>query len=487
MHHRIVVIGLGPGRPDQLTREAWEILQTARVLYLRTGHHPVVPHLPAHLELRPLDEPGEPGQLQERIVARLIAAPEAPVLYAVPGHPLVAEATTRLLLQRLGSDAVRIVAGLAFLEPLWVTLGLDPLEHGLQLYDALELAAPASPFVPPVSLDPTRPLLVAQIGDRLTAAGVQRSLREHYPDEHPVTMVWSTGLPEENRVWSGPLRELDPGNVGDTCYALFVPPLPRLQAQREGVTLEWVCGRLRGPGGCPWDQEQDHASLRNNLLEEAYETLEALDAGDRDRLREELGDLLMQIYLHAQLAREEGAFTLADVVAGITAKLIRRHPHVFGPVQVDGSAAVLRNWEAIKAAERAENGGKEGSLLSGVPRTLPALAYAQAVGQRAARVGFDWARVEDVWAKVEEEMGELRQAATPAEQAEEVGDLLFALVNLARWLDVEAEDALRATNVKFRQRFAHIEAEARRRGIALPELSMAEMDALWEAAKELEC
>jgi tetrapyrrole methylase family protein/MazG family protein len=486
MHRRVIVIGLGPGRLDQVTREAWEVLQMARVLYLRTGHHPVVPHLPAHLELRVLDGTGEPDQLREQIVSQLLAAPEDPVLYAVPGHPLVAEATTRLLLQRLGPAAVRIVAGLSFLEPTWVVLGLDPLEHGLQLYDALDLAAAETPFDPPAPLDPTRPLLVAQVGPLPTTVSVKRALLEHYPEEHPVTVVPAAGRPEEDRIWSGPLRDLDRGDGADLGNTLYVPPLPRLQAQREGVTLEWVCGRLRGPGGCPWDQEQDHASLRNNLLEEAYETLEALDAADMDRLREELGDLLMQVYLHAQLAREEGAFTLADVVAGITAKLVRRHPHVFGTVEVDGSAAVLRNWEAIKASERAEDGAKEDSLLSGVPRTLPALAYAQAVGQRAARVGFDWAHVEDVWTKVEEEMRELRQAATPAERAEELGDLIFALVNLARWLGVEAEDALRATNGKFRRRFAHIEAEARQRGVALHEMSMAEMDALWEAAKRQE-
>lgn len=487
MQQRMVVVGLGPGSPEQVTREAWAVLQAAQVLYLRTADHPLVAHLPPYLQVRSLVEEGTQeltlAQIREQIVDRLLAAAEEEVVYGVPGHPLVAEATTRLLLERLGSEQVRIVAGISFLEPVCTALGIDPLERGLQLYDAFDLAVPDSAFVPAAPLDPTRPLLIAQVCGRPATSGVRQALLRHYPEDHPVTMVRAAGVPGAERVWSGLLQALDREDAPALPRTLYVPPLQRLQAQRETATLEWVCARLRGPGGCPWDQEQDHASLRNNLLEEAYETLEALDAGDLARLREELGDLLMQVYLHAQLAREEGAFVMADVVAGITAKLIRRHPHVFGPVQVSGSGQVLRNWEAIKAAERAEEGKDDDSLLGGVPRTLPALAYAQAAGQRAARVGFDWARVEDVWAKVEEEMDELRQAATANERAEEVGDILFALVNLARWLGVEAEDALRATNVKFRQRFARIEEEARRRGISIQQMEMAEMDALWEAAK----
>ncbi len=487
MTPRLIVIGLGPGRPEHLTREAWEVLKEGRVLYLRTVHHPVVPYLPAHLELRSLDECYEVGQdfdqVYEAIVSRLLAAPERPLLYGVPGHPLVAEATTRLLLRKLGKSEVQIVAGLSFLEPVCTVLGLDPLERGLQLYDALDLAAPDSPFTPPMPLDPTRDLLVGQLYDRAAASAVKLTLMEHYPDEHPVTVVRAAGVPELEAVWTGPLYELDRNGTLDHLSTLYVPPLSRLQARRESATLEWVCARLRGPGGCPWDREQNHASLRNNLLEECYEVLEALDEEDRERLREELGDLLMQVYLHAQLAREEGAFSLADVFETIISKLIRRHPHVFASLEVSGSAEVLRNWEVIKAAERAEEGQEGASLLDGVPHTLPALAQAQAIGRRVARVGFDWTRVEEVWAKVEEEMAELRRASTPREQAEELGDLLFILTNLARWLGIEAEDALRTANLKFRRRFAYLEEEARKRRIPIEQLTLAEMDALWEEAK----
>ena len=372
----------------------------------------------------------------------------------------------------------------ATLAAICAALGLDPWVQGLQLYPARDLAADISPFSPPAALDPTRPLLVVGLCGWPHIAAVRRALQDHYPADHPVTAVALLGTAQEPQSVAVLLRALSEAEHGATPAALFVPPLARLEARREAATLEWVCARLRGPGGCPWDQEQDHTSLRNNLLEETYEALEALDGGDRAELCEELGDLLMQVYLHAQLAREEGTFAMADVVAGIIAKLIRRHPHVFGPVQVQGSGEVLRNWEAIKATERAASGAAN-SLLAGVPRTLPALAYAQAVGGRATRVGFDWERVEDVWAKVDEEMAELRQAATPEERAEELGDLIFALVNLARWLDIDAEDALRATNDKFRRRFAHIEDEAGKRGAALQEMGIAELDALWEEAKGL--
>ena len=486
MSSRIVVVGLGPGSPMDLTREAWEVLQDAAVLYLRTALHPVVPHLPAHLQVHTFDACYEQGQdfaqVYDAIVTRLLAAPEAPVLYGVPGHPLVAEATTRLLLQRLGKEHVRIVAGLSFLEPVCTVLGLDPLERGLQLYEALDLAAPEAPFDPPVPLDPTRPLLVAQLYDGMAAA-VKLALAEHYPDEHPVVVVQAAGVPGQEAVRPGPLHSLNRDCLIDHLCILYVPPLERVQALRETTTLEWICARLRGPGGCPWDRQQDHASLRTNLLEECYEALECLDQGDLERLREELGDLLMQIFLHAQLAREEGAFALADVVEGISAKLIRRHPHVFGSVQVSGVDEVLRNWETIKATERGRSGRAGRSLLDGVPGALPALAYAQNIGRRVTRVGFDWLRVEEVWAKVAEEMAELRQAGTAEARAEEVGDLLYALVNLARWLGVEAEDALRTTNRKFYRRFTWMEEQARRRGLSLEEMDLAEMDALWEEAK----
>jgi tetrapyrrole methylase family protein/MazG family protein len=477
----MTVVGLGPGAPERLTREAWQVLQEAPFLYLRTVCHPVVRCLPPHLQWEALDRcatGSDPKEAAERIVARLLEA-DPPVVYAVPGDPWESERTTRLLLQRLGRDQVRVVPGLGLLQATCAALELDPLERGLQFQDAWELLSAEQP-----PYNPLRPLLVAHVEERWVERLVDQ-LRVHYPEEHGVCVVLPAGAGEPP-VLRTPLRSLGQALPASTTVVVYVPPLAPEQALRLPATLEWICAKLRGPGGCPWDREQTHASLRNNLLEECYEVLEALDRGDLEELRCELGDLLMQVFLHAQLAREEGAFDLGDVLAGINAKLIRRHPHVFGSVEAPDSETVLRNWEAIKAHERNAEGKEGASLLDGLPRSLPALAFAQAVGRRVARVGFDWMRVEEVWAKVEEEMAELRRAETPEERAEEMGDLLFALVNLARWLGIDAEDALRATNGKFCRRFAWLEAQAAAHGIPLERMPIADMDALWEEAKARE-
>jgi tetrapyrrole methylase family protein/MazG family protein len=249
--------------------------------------------------------------------------------------------------------------------------------------------------------------------------------------------------------------------------------------------FEEIIAHLRAPYGCPWDREQTHLSLRKHLLEEAYEAIEALDAQDVHGMVEEFGDLLLQIVLHAEIATESGEFRMADVIQGIYDKIIRRHPHVFGDVQVEGVGGVLVNWEKLKAAERESNGEENGkkSLLDGVPTIFPALAQAHEIQDRAARVGFDWMDVQGVIEKVKEEIEEVEAASDMDSKTAEIGDLLFALVNLARWEKVDAEAALRAANARFRRRFGFIEAEARQRGITVNELSVDEMNHLWDEAK----
>jgi tetrapyrrole methylase family protein/MazG family protein len=246
-----------------------------------------------------------------------------------------------------------------------------------------------------------------------------------------------------------------------------------------------VVKRLRGEGGCPWDREQTLDSLKPYLIEESYETLDALESGDPARHAEELGDVLLQIVLHAQIRTEEGAFTFDDLAHRLADKLIRRHPHVFGDVQVSGSREVLRNWETIKAREKkpAE------SILDGVPRHLPALQRAQRMQSRASRVGFDWARTEDVVEKVEEELAEVRKTLDAGDEnrtAEEIGDLLFAVVNLSRFLGIHAEQALDGTIAKFLKRFRKVEQRVREAGRGLGDCDLAEMDAHWEAVKREE-
>ena len=246
--------------------------------------------------------------------------------------------------------------------------------------------------------------------------------------------------------------------------------------------------RLRGEAGCPWDKEQTHLSLKPCLLEESYELLDALDSGDANKLKEELGDVLLQVVFHAQIAREEGRFTIEDVIAQLTEKLIRRHPYVFaGEPLPEDTASVLKQRMQIKASEKEH--GEVKSALGNVPKAMPALARAQSISRRAAHLGFEWPDIEQVWKKVDEEIHELREAAASGNTlrtGEEVGDLLFTLVNIARFLDVESEEVLAQTVDRFIRRFQHIETKLREANKSFDQSSLEEMDRYWEEAKALE-
>jgi len=280
----------------------------------------------------------------------------------------------------------------------------------------------------------------------------------------------------------------------DLAAPFYLPPVAPEAAFASPWAMPWISDRLRRPDGCPWDREQTHESLRNHLLEEAYEVYDALGGEATPALAEELGDLLLQVVLHAQLAAEEGVFDLTDVNAAIASKIVRRHPHVFGDAEARTASDVNRQWERIKADERAgaAAAASEGSggtaappkgALDGVSRSLPALAASQEMQERAANIGYDWPDVEGVLDKVVEETRELVESVTDAERTEEFGDLLMVLVNVGRKLGIEAEAALRAGNDKFRRRFATVERLAAERAVALRDLSFEELDALWDAAK----
>ena len=252
-----------------------------------------------------------------------------------------------------------------------------------------------------------------------------------------------------------------------------------------------ISDRLRAPDGCPWDREQTHQSLRNHLLEEAYEVYDALEAGATPELAGELGDLLLQVVLHAQLAAEEGVFDMTDVWTAIATKIVRRHPHVFGESEAKTASDVNRQWERIKQGERAAAAVRDGgeapkSALDGISRSLPALAASQEMQERAANLGYDWPSIDGVLDKVREEVGELVEADDDAHRAEELGDLLFVLVNVGRKTGIEVEAALRSANDKFRRRFRHVERSAAARGVALRDCSFEELDAFWDAAKAFE-
>jgi tetrapyrrole methylase family protein/MazG family protein len=317
------------------------------------------------------------------------------------------------------------------------------------------------------------PLLITGIYSGEAADVVQSVLEANYPADFQVRLVHA-GKVEKTGISKLSMRD---GWDASTC--LFVPAMP------TGTSFEAfaeIVAHLRAPDGCPWDREQTHASLRQHLLEESYEALGAMDSGDAIHMREEFGDLLLQIVLNSQIGYEEGSFSIGQVVKGIYDKIIRRHPHVFGDVQVVGVNGVLQNWEKLKEQERKDKKEEKG-LLDGVPAALPALNQAQEYQERAARVGFDWPEIEGVLEKIAEEIREVEEASQPEHVAEELGDLLFALVNLARWKGVDAESALRGTNLKFKTRFAHIEAGAKGQSRNLSDLSLDEMESLWQEAK----
>ncbi len=481
MPARSIILGLGPGDPGSITREAWRILEQTDEAYLRTNQHPVFPHLPKGLKTFAFDdlydELPDFESVYQSIVERLLAlaARDQGVVYAVPGDPTIGEATAQAFCReaRKRGLEVDIIHGVSFIEPCLALLGLDALD-GLFVADALELAARHHPPFPPDA-----PALIGQLYSRLVAADVKLTLMNQYPQEHIVSLIHDAGTPQA-KLERLPLYELDRMDTIQSMTALFVPALPIASAFES---FQETVAHLRAPDGCPWDREQTPRSLRLHLMEEAYEALEALDEGDHDALREELGDLLLQIVLQAQIATEEGDFNMAEVIAGVNHKIVHRHPHVFEGVSVDSVAHVLHNWEALKAEEREEHGEGEGTL-DGVPKALPALAQALEIQARVARVGFDWPDIEGVWAKVGEEIEELLAAEDAEARADELGDLLFALVNYARWLEVDPEAALREANKRFRRRFAQLEDAARKAGQKLPDLTLQELDSLWEAVKK---
>ncbi|NLW07972.1 MAG: nucleoside triphosphate pyrophosphohydrolase [Clostridia bacterium] len=335
--------------------------------------------------------------------------------------------------------------------------------------------------------DPGLGLLLLGVSNRELAASVSSALKGLYPETHPLTVVWRAGLPGEQRTETVTLAELEglPGLDDYTC--IYLKPNPEGR-QRTIAGLTAIMARLRGQGGCPWDREQTHQSLRRYLVEETYEVLEAIDAADMNKLCEELGDLLLQVVFHAHIASEEGHFSLADCIEAICIKMIRRHPHVFGTATLDTAGEVLQRWEQIKAAEKRASGIKNPSILS-VPPDLPALLKALKVQEQAARVGFDWPELSGVQAKIGEELEELEKAILNGQrqqQIEEIGDLLFSLVNLARWLEIEPEAALQGAVNKFCRRFNYLEEQARQKGEELERLGLKKLDKLWEKAKKIQ-
>ncbi len=433
MTGRIAIVGLGPGDARWLTRAAWERLSTATEIYARTKEHPALAALPDKVRVHTFDavyaQAATFEEVYETITRRVVGLAQEgrEVIYAVPGHPRVGEATTPRI-EALARDAgipVEVLEGISFVDAVCNAVGLDPLE-GLTVYDAMLVAGQ---HFPKVNTD--QPLLLGQLYSRDLASDVKLTLLTAYPPEHRVTLVRGAGT-DNVQVDTMPLHELDRHTRFDHMTTLVVPPWPHASAYE---TFQEIVHHLRSPEGCPWDRKQTHQSLRRYLLEEAYEVLEALDRDDPDALKEELGDLLLQIALHVAIAGEGGEFLLGDVIGYISDKMIRRHPHVFGDVHVEGAEEVVRNWEAIKRAERQAN-GEEDDPFAGVPRALPALTRAGTVAKRGH------------WSAPEPPRGVDATALTHL-SPEAFGDLLFWLAAWARQQDWDAEMLLREATERF--------------------------------------
>ena len=466
------VVGLGPAGLDRVTPAALMILlDPSAPVVVRTMQHPAASELASRRAVVGCDDLYERAadfdEVYEGIVERVLGlAATGPVTYAVPGSPLVGERAVALLRDRFSS--LEIVPGESFLELVMTRSGLDPLARGLQLIDAHDLPFPLLLGLPTV---------VAQVDAVGSLHAVRDALLSLLPPDTPITRLADLGGGDEV-VEVIALEDLRPTHAGLRVSLVVDAPAPGWPG------LVRTNARLREE--CPWDREQTHHSLARHLLEEAYETIEAIEAlpaaapaGEPDvagyvDLEEELGDLLLQVVFHATLAGEAGMFGVEEVAETIRRKLVARHPHVFGDVEADTAAHVLANWERLKKDEK----GRE-SLLDGVPKSLPSLARAHQLQQRASGVGFDWPTIDGVVAKVREELDET--LADDADRVHEIGDLLFSVVNLARHFAVDPEQALRAAADRFDRRFRVVEG-----GGDLTGLTLAEMDARWEKAKEEE-
>ena len=519
----ITIAGLGAGSPGQVTREVLETLKASKRNYFRTGRHPAAEWLRQNgVDYVTFDHYYESAadfkEVYSRIAGTLLSESlNAPLVYAVPGHPLVAEESVRIILARAGQAGVEvdILPGTSYLDALFVALKLDP-GPGLMLVDALRLDE--------LKPSPQAGAIVTQLYSRRVASDVKLTLLETYRPEQRVTLVRAAGVPGEEIIQQVCLFEIDRLAWVDHLTSLYIPPddcrtagggqdaapveVEVIQVYEENADIEnvgkldgdvpgcdypldplvQIMARLRSPGGCPWDREQSHQTLKRYLLEETYEVLEALNEEDMYKLCEELGDLLLQIVFHAQIAAENRHFGMNDVISGISEKLVRRHPHVFGTATVRNSSEVKVKWEEIKVREKKQESGRT-TALDGLPQWLPALIKAFRLQEKAARVGFDWPDYRGAFEKTKEELLELKTAIAGGHQGMvemEVGDLLFSAVNLARLLGVDPEAALTGTNGKFVRRFAFIEEAARAAGRDLQQCTLEELDAWWEEAKKEE-
>jgi tetrapyrrole methylase family protein/MazG family protein len=482
----ITVVGLGPAGADLILPAARAAIVAAPVRLVRTARHPAVDDLAAEgIEFRSLDDHYEREPDLDRVYAAIVAtlleaaAEYGDIVYAVPGSPAVAERTVAML-HDADAVTVRVVPGVSFADLAWTRLGVDPLGGNARVVDGRVFSIEAA--------GTSGRLLIAQCDSQLVLSDVKLALLDALDADHPVTVLQRLGLADEE-VETVTLSDLDRVVAPDHLTSLYVDTGARVVAGELAALWELTL-RLRGPGGCPWDAKQTHHSLARHTLEEAYEVVEAIEAlpadaphsvepFDYDALEDELGDLLFQVMIHSALAREAGAFTVADVAAGVHEKLVRRHPHVFGTVEVESADDVVRNWEQIKQTEK----GKE-SLVDGLPEALPALLYTPKLYRKMAVAGLDPAD-EDPRAWLRAALEQLDAAGASSFSAA-LGEALAALVAVARAGDVDAESALRGYASRVRDDFRALEAELQANGVDIGSTDPGARDAVrsaWERVR----
>lgn len=482
--NKITVIGLGAGDFNQLPMGVYKTIKNAKQLYVRTLDHPVITELAKEdISFISFDTVYEKHDqflpVYEEITQTLIeASQKSDIIYAVPGHPLVAEMTIQLLVQaeKEGKIKLTIEGGQSFLDAIFGALRIDPID-GFQLVDGSTFS------IHHVNMN--NHLLIAQVYDQISASNVKLTLMEKYAAEYPVTIVTAAGSADEI-LKTVPLYELDHVAEINNLTTVYVPPVATPnEALREFSTLRSIISKLRGPNGCEWDKAQTHASLKRYLLEETHEALQAIDEQDDDHIIEEFGDLLMMVFMNAQIGEDEGMFNLEDMLESINKKMMRRHPHVFGDVEVSSVEEINANWERIKKEEHAEQASDE-PILKGEYRADSSIQTSYNYQRKASKLKFEWPTVDGFWAKFDEEWLEFKEAlatGTKEQQLDELGDVLTTLVNLARHHKLSAEEAMLHANAKFARRFTFVEQQVKAQNKQFEDFTLEQLDAFWQQAK----
>ncbi|KAJ50823.1 tetrapyrrole methylase family protein/MazG family protein [Clostridium tetanomorphum] len=479
----IKVVGLGPGSKEALTLGTMEVLKNANKIYLRTEKHPTVEYLKGlNIDFETFDKKYDSmdsfDEVYNSIAMDIIKAYDQykDIVYAVPGHPLVAEKSVNNLIKLCNEKEIelKIFPAVSFIDAIIERLKIDPIE-GIKVIDAFDITMQV--------LDKRIGTIVTQVYNPFIASEVKLALLEYYDDEEEIYFIRAAGIEGLENIRKIKLYELDRQSDIDYLTSLYIPK--SLNNTKDFNDLLDIMEKLRGEDGCPWDKEQNHESLKKYLIEESYEVLEAIDKKDDNMIIEELGDVLLQIVFHAQIGKEEGFFNINDIIKGICDKMIERHPHVFGNVEISSSEEVLDNWEEIKKEEKGYKTHTD--ELKHVAKTLPSLIRAEKIQKKASKIGFDWDKVEDALDKVLEEFYEVKDVYKNNNREkilEEVGDLIFAVVNVARFLDIDPEYALNYTIDKFINRFEYIEKSVLSKGFKMENMTLEEMDELWEKAKK---